>query len=389
MSSDFAARTHRRMLWFVVLLAVGALVGMFLLRPISANLPEPDTQEPLVGAEIISIEEYQSEPEPLAGLSGRSAIIEARLTEGAEAGVVVTMDVALDGLPELSMGDQVRLARFDAEGGGDTIWAIADFERTSTLWLVGALFVLAVVAVGRWQGVRSLAGLAVSLGVVTLFIVPAILSGRSPALVALVGAMVVMIVTLYMGHGVNEKTTAAVIGTTAALVVTAGLGLWFIEQAGLTGFVSEEARSIRLFLVPGIDLSGLVLAGLIIAALGVLDDVTMSQASTVFALHDTDSQLSVRELFGRAMNVGRDHIASTVNTLFLAYAGASLTLLILFSTSGASVGEIVNSEAFAEELVKTLVGSIGLIAAVPLTTVLAATVAVRRPRPGTPARTAG
>jgi uncharacterized membrane protein len=381
MSSDFAERTHRRMLAFVGLLAVAGVVGMIVLRPISENLPAADTQEPLVGGVIESIIPVEGEPEPLAGLSGREAIVEVRLTEGDEAGTVVTLNVALDGLPDLEPGDQVRMARFDAGGQSEPVWSIVDFERSNALWLVAAIFVVAVVGIGRWHGLRALLGLGVSLLVVIAFVVPAILSGRSPSAVALVGALVVMLVTLYLGHGVNEKTTAAVIGTTAALVITASLGLFFIEQAGLTGFTSEDARSIQLFLVPGIDLSGLVLAGLIIAALGVLDDVTISQASTVFALHDTDRTLPWRDLFGRAMTVGRDHIASTVNTLFLAYAGASLTLLILFSTSGATVGEIVNSERFAEELVKTLVGSVGLIAAVPLTTALAATVAVRRPRP--------
>ena len=378
--TDFAQRTHRRMLWFVALLGAAAIVGMILLRPISENLPEPDSQEPLVGGEIVSITEIQGEPEPFAGLSGREAIVDVRLLEGDEVGSVVTVQVALDGLPELEPGDRVEMARFDADGQAEPIWSIVDFSRSNALWLVALLFVGAVVIVGRWHGLRALFGLAVSLLVVIAFIVPAILSGRAPAAVALVGALTVMLLTLYLGHGVNEKTTAAVIGTAAALALTAGLGLFFIERAGLTGFTSEDARSIQLFLIPGIDLSGLVLAGLIIGALGVLDDVTISQASTVFALHDTDNTLSWRAVFGRAMTVGRDHIASTVNTLFLAYAGASLTLLILFSTSGASVGEIVNSERFAEELVKTLVGSVGLIAAVPLTTALAATVAVRRPR---------
>ena len=378
--TDFAQRTHRRMLWFVALLGVAAVVGMVLLRPISANLPEPDSQEPLVGGEIVSVTEIEGEPEPFAGLSGREAIVDVRLLEGNEVGTVVTVQVALDGLPQLEPGDRVEMARFDAGGQAEPIWSIVDFSRSSALWLVALVFVGAVVIVGRWHGLRALLGLVVSLLVVIAFIVPAILSGRSPAAVALVGALTVMLLTLYLGHGVNEKTTAAVIGTAAALALTAGLGLFFIDRAGLTGFTSEDARAIQLFLLPGIDLSGLVLAGLIIGALGVLDDVTISQASTVFALHDTDNTLSWRAVVGRAMTVGRDHIASTVNTLFLAYAGASLTLLILFSTSGASVGEIVNSERFAEELVKTLVGSVGLIAAVPLTTALAATVAVRRPR---------
>jgi hypothetical protein len=238
--------------------------------------------------------------------------------------------------------------------------------------------VLAVVLIGRWHGLRSLLGLGLSLMIVIVFVVPAILAGQSPPLVALVGAVAVMIVTLYLAHGVNEMTTAAIVGTTGALVLTVGLGLWFIDRSKITGYASDDAL-FASFAVQGLDLQGLVLAGLIIAALGVLDDVTVSQASTVFALHDTDRTLTWSALFARAMRVGRDHIASVVNTLFLAYAGASLALLVLFSTGGVGTAEIVNSEIIAEEIVKIIVGSLGLIAAVPLTTALAARVAVDRP----------
>jgi len=379
MSHDFAERTHRRLLVFVALLAAATMIGLIVLWPSAGDLPDIPALDPLYRATIEAVEPYQSEPDPLAGQFGQSALVTVAVHEGPEAGQTLEIDMDLAGLPALAPGDVVMLARFDgADVGGAPFYSIADFERTGSLWLLAALFVGVVVAVGRWHGVRSLLGLVVSLAVIVKFVVPAILAGQSPAAVALVGAMAVMIVTLYLGHGVNHKTTAAVIGTAAALAVTAGMGLFFIGRTGLTGFVTEEAQSVR-FLIEGIDLSGLVLAGLIIGALGVLDDVTVSQASTVYALHDTDRTLSGVELMRRAMRVGRDHIASTVNTLFLAYAGASLMLLILFSTSGAGAGEIINSEAFAEELVKTLVGSIGLIAAVPLTTALAATLAVRRP----------
>lgn len=376
-SVDLASRTRRNLT--IVVGAVTALVilGMAVLWPGEVPAPE-QVGAPLIDATITSIQEYEGVAEPTFGLSGRSAIIGAELSSGVDRGTTVLLDTQLDGLPPVAVGDRVKLTSFD-DGTGVTDYFIADFERTPALIWLALLFVVVVLAVSGWQGARSLVGLAFSLLVITRFVVPAILTGESPWLVALVGGMAVMLATLYLAHGISVQTTSAVIGTTVALVVTVGLGLVFIDQAALTGFSSEEANFARVAL-GDLDLRGLVLAGLIIATLGVLDDVTVSQASTVYALHDTDPSLTVRTLMARAMRVGRDHIASTINTLFLAYAGASLALLIVFSTGGLGIREIVNSEVLAEEIVKTIVGSIGLISAVPVTTFLAALYATRRSR---------
>jgi uncharacterized membrane protein len=239
----------------------------------------------------------------------------------------------------------------------------------------------AVVALSRWRGLAALAGLGASILILVTFMLPALVQGESPLLVAITGASVIMIVTLYLAHGVNEMTTAAVVGTATALVFTILLALAFIDLGRITGLASDDAVYAR-FNVEGLDLRGLVLAGLIIAALGVLDDVTVSQASTVFALHDTDRTLTWRALFGRAMRVGRDHIASVVNTLVLAYAGAALPLLLLFTIARSGVGTVAFSELVSEEIVRTLVGSIGLVASVPVTTLLAALVVSADRLPG-------
>jgi uncharacterized membrane protein len=384
--------THRWLLVIVAALAIGAVVGMIALWPDRDRLPEAGEElEDLVLAQIVAFDAYEGEPSELDeefapfGPSLRRADIDVELLDGPEEGRVVTLrDLPLDGYPDLSVGDRVTLDRVEA-AGTDTEYFITDFQRTPTLLILLGLFVLAVVLIGRWHGLRSLLGLGLSLMIVIVFVVPAILAGQSPPLVALVGAVAVMIVTLYLAHGVNEMTSAAIVGTTGALVLTVGLGLWFIDRSKITGYASDDAL-FASFAVQGLDLQGLVLAGLIIAALGVLDDVTVSQASTVFALHDTDRNLTWTALFARAMRVGRDHIASVVNTLFLAYAGASLALLVLFSTGGVGTAEIVNSEIIAEEIVKIIVGSLGLIAAVPLTTALAARVAVDRPSDAPPLR---
>jgi uncharacterized membrane protein len=374
----FEDRTTRGLLAIVAVLLVATAVGMVRLWP-TPVAADPAGLEPRYGGVVREVEVVPGEADPVLGVSGDGLVLQVELLEGPDADQVVTIETTTDGLPEMVAGDRVHVQGFvDADGA--TQYFVADFQRLPALAVLVALFVAAVLAVGGWHGLRSLLGLAVSLLIVVRFVVPAILAGSSPFLVALVGAMGVMVVTLYLAHGVNPMTTAAIVGTAAALLFTVALGVLFIDQGRITGFASEEAGLIR-FAVEGIDLRGLVLAGLIIAALGVLDDVTVSQASTVFAIHDADRTLAWRPLFARAMKVGRDHIASVVNTLFLAYAGASLVLLVLFSTNAVPVLELVNSEILAVEIVKTVVGSLGLIAAVPLTTALAAVVAVRRPAP--------
>lgn len=377
---DLSQRLHRRLLAIVGLIVLVTVGGLVALWPAADEVPRGRDQpavDTLVSGRIVDIDPYEGEPDTLVGVSGRFAVIDVEVAEGPDAGSTVTIDTPLDGYPDLEAGDRVELSRAEL-ADGTVQYFIVDFARGPSLLLLVALFVVTVLAVSRWHGLRSLAGLAISLVIIAWFVVPAILAGRSPFLVALFGALAVMVATLYLTHGVNERTTSAVIGTAFALAVTIVLGLVFIDATALTGFASEEANLAR-FSVEGLDLQGLVLAGLIIAALGVLDDVTVSQASTVFAIHDADPRQSWATVFRRAMAVGRDHIASTVNTLVLAYAGASLALLVVLTTSGLPLGELLTSEVVAEEIVKTLVGSLGLISAVPLTTALATTAAVRRP----------
>lgn len=372
-------RVRRILIAAVVVIVTGTLAGLVALWPDRAALPEGDTPpEELIDARIGSVERFQGEAEPAMGLTGESVRLEVEILGGPESGTITTIETPVEGYPEFRAGDRVKLAA-SRTPGEPVSYFVADFGRSPALTVLAALFIGGALALGRWQGLRSLVGLGLSLLVVTRFVVPGILTGRSPVAVALVGGLAVMILTLYLTHGVNEKTTTALVATTAALAVTLLLGDIFIDAGKITGYASEEANLAR-FAVTGLDLQGLVLAGLLIASLGVLDDVTVTQASTVFTLHDADPRQTWAQLTRRAMTVGRDHIASTINTLFLVYAGASLTLLVLFSTGGAPVGEIVNSEIVAEEIVKTMVGSLGLITAVPLTTGLAATLVAARSR---------
>jgi uncharacterized membrane protein len=299
-----------------------------------------------------------------------------------------------DTAPEVSRGDQIRVLRNDPFGGvgtpgaeqpGVEAYTFVDFERRAPLYLLAVLFGLCVVAFGRWKGLRSLVGLALSLALVTQFIVPAILQGSSPVLVALVGALAVMLVTICLAHGTGVTSMAALLGSTASLLAVAGLAVLFVELAQITGFSSEEASLLRGSAGGGdLSLQGLVLAGMLVGALGVLDDVTVSQASTVMALQRANPAQAFGRLFSGALSVGRDHLSATVNTLVLAYVGASLPVLLIFENQGTSFGDALNRESVAGEVVAMLVGSIGLVLAVPLTSALAAWMARALPSDALP-----
>ncbi len=357
-----------------IVLAAGmlALVGIGLLWPDDLGL-EASEQPALVSARVLAVEivEPSGVRDDLSPMDASGLILlDVEVLEGEAIGTVLALDLPAEGYPRFRVGDVVELLPADLPGQ-ETTWFVTDLRRLGALGWLALVFVGGVLAVGRWRGLRSLIGLGLSLWVVIGFMLPAILAGSSPPLVALVGGTAIMLLTLYLSHGLNAMTTAAAVGTLAALVATVVIALVAIDGVRITGFASEDAVFAR-FALGELDLGGLVLAGLIVAALGVLDDVTVSQASTVFTIHETDPDQTFGQLFARGMRVGRDHIASVVNTLFLAYAGASLGLLVLFSTSGLPVSELINSELVAVELVKTMVGSLGLLAAVPLTTLIAA-----------------
>jgi uncharacterized membrane protein len=361
-----------------VLLAVVTAVGLAILWP---GDPEARIGGGLAveteSAEVLEVEESIC---PGFG-EQRCQQVTARLDSGPDAGERIQLQLGATGLdPELDPGDDLKVAEAPEPPPGapavaGTGYTLADFERGTPMLVLALAFVLAVLLFARLRGALSLLGLGLSLGVVLVFVVPAILDGEPPLAVAVVGALAVALLTIPLAHGWGPKSLAAVLGTAASLILTALLALVFTEAAHLTGFSSEEATFLQ---VSGADLSleGLLLAGMVIGALGVLDDVTVSQASTVLALRGAAPELGFRELFGRALRVGRDHVSATVNTLVLAYVGASLPVLLIFSSADIGLGEALNLEIVAKEVVATLVGSIGLIAAVPLTTALAAVLAL-------------
>lgn len=252
----------------------------------------------------------------------------------------------------------------------DALYAYADYERSNVLFWLFVVFAVSVIALGGLRGVAALGGLAASVAILLMFVLPAILDGRSPLLVAIVGASAIAFLALYLSHGFTRMTTVALLGTLAALALTALLSAVVTGVAEFSGFASEESTLLTLF--EGIDVRGLLLAGIVLGAAGAIDDVTVTQASAVWELKRARPDSSHGDLFRGGIKIGRDHIASTVNTLLLAYAGAALPLLVLFVLAQQSLGTIANGEVVAIEIVRTLVGSIGLVAAVPFTTWLAA-----------------
>jgi uncharacterized membrane protein len=360
---------HRILLALIALLAVGVVAGAAILWPDGPSLVGNRDQDPtrVVGATLTRITTVPCRQEEQALKNSTCAEVEARRADNGQVVRFAASDLTGD---TYRTGQRVNLAVLE-QPGQPPFYSIRDIARGRPMLLLAALFVGAVVAFGRWQGVRSLVGLVVSFLVIVGFIVPSILSGHSPVSAGLVGALAITIVSLHLAHGLGRKTTAAVVGTALALGLTALLSTAFVAAATLTGIASDEARSLN-FDLGGISLRGLLLAGIVIGGLGVLDDVTTSQASLVFELHRANPAARLAELVRGALAVGRDHVAATVNTLFLAYAGASLPLLVLFVTADEPVGTLVTTEVVAVEVVRTLCGSVGLIAAVPLTTLLAA-----------------
>ena len=305
----------------------------------------------------------------------------ARFTEGPERGQEGRFDASFSGTSgALGVGDHVFLTANQVPEGTPGVhpYSLVGFQRHQPLLLLALVFVSFVIVLGRVRGLMALLGLALSLGLVVVFVVPAILDGSPPVLVALVGALAVMIITIVLCHGTGAQSVAAILGTTVSLAATVALAALFIGLTNISGISSEESQ---LVLAGRGDLSldGLILAGLLIGALGVLDDLTVSQASTVMALRRAAPDASWRQLYQQAVTVGRDHVAATVNTLVLAYVGAALPILLIFSVGATSFGDAINIEQVAQEIVAMLVGSIGLMIAVPVTTARSRSSAPPRP----------
>jgi uncharacterized membrane protein len=361
--------------------AVAALtaIGLWTLWPSGDPGPDVSALGSFEGVYTATTEERTERP--CAGAQGatRCLSVTFRLLEGPDEGTTVTVELPANSsrVVGVDLGRRVLLGHQPGVEGFEYVYLEPD--RRSPLLVLAGLFALAVVALGGWKGASALVGLLATLLVLFLFVVPAILDGRDPLLVSLVGSVAIAFVALYLSHGLDVKTTVALLGTLGGLLCAAILALVFMGAAEITGLASEEALFLTA-LGTNLDLRGLILGGMMIGALGAIDDITVTQASAVWELRSVDPTMSRRRLVRSGMRIGRDHVASTVNTLVLAYAGASMPLLILFVLSDQPAGTVANGEIVATEIVRTLVGSLGLIASVPITTWLAVHVAGPRSR---------
>ncbi|MBB3039631.1 putative membrane protein [Hoyosella altamirensis] len=308
------------------------------------------------------------QPPPGVGYECFRAVIS--IDSGADAGMLTLFEhVPGPGQPDLQPGDSLRLVR-GTDATGLTRYGFYDYERGVPLTLLALAFAAIVILVARWRGFRALLGILVAFLVLVMFVLPALLDGKSAVPVALVGGAMILYTALYLAHGVNLRTSSALLGTLASLALAAILSWLAIEALTLTGLSEEQNTQIQAYL-QHVSISGLLLAGFIIGSLGVLNDVTITQAATAFELSRLEPEASRSQVFGATMRVGRDHIASTVYTLVLAYAGSALPLLLLFSVAGRSLGDVITSEIVAIELARSFVGGIALTLSVPLTSFIA------------------
>lgn len=312
---------------------------------------------------------------PAPGIAGTGSCVQTivAIDTGPNSGATTLLEFSPGpGQPNLLAGQNIRVFR-QLDPQGATSYGFYDYERTWPLVALAALFAIVVVAVARWQGFRALVGIVVAFGVLVLFLLPALRDGAPAVPVSLVASGAILFAVIYLAHGVSLRTSAALLGTLTSMLLAAGLSWAAIELVHLTG-LSEDQNNVVSAYLGQVSITGLLLAGFIIGSLGVLNDVTITQASTVYELAAAGG-LSRRQVFTGAMRVGSDHIASTVYTLVLAYAGTALPLLLLFSVANRSLSDVLTSESVAIEIARAAVGGIALALSVPLTTAIAAALA--------------
>ncbi len=384
-------RTTVALLGVLLPIAIATIVGLVLLWP-SGVRPDAGTVD--FGADYPHARVTAVETSTCAGANeDRKADgtipdkvpctqVSAVLTSSAEAGTVVKVwTPATISAADVPVGTRLVLLRYPPTTTDEEAWAWYDFDRGIPLTALAIAFAVAVVAVARFRGLRALLGLAIAFGVIGAFVLPAVLDGRDAPLVGLVAAAAIMFVVLPLAHGFTHRTTTALLGTLTGLGVTAALGILAAKLAHLTGASTEQSYQLSLAIgrADGSALSGIFVCGVVLAGLGVLNDVTITQASALWELRAADPTANRRSLFTSAMRIGRDHIASTVYTIAFAYAGAALPVLLLVEVFRFPLLQTLTSGEFAEEIARTAVSSIGLVLAIPITTAIGALVVTTIP----------
>lgn len=340
----------------------------------SPSNPKPPVQE-FYKAVVVDISE-QGETE-VDNYKSYYQIISVKILEGSERGKIKNIENG----KQFRMGKN-QLLKIDQEiviakviyQNGDTIYSVYDFYRLNMIAIFLIIFFIAVFLVGGKKGIGSTLGMLISLGVILIFIVPLILKGYDPLTITLIGSMIIILTTTYLAHGISQKTTIALISTIVSIIFTAGFALAAIQLSNITGLGNEEAYSLQLGPTSIIDIRGLFLSGIIITTLGALNDITTTQSTTLYELKQANPKLTFIELFESGLNVGKEHIASMVNTLVLAYAGGAFAVFIFLVLNPVKLPYwvILNNEIISDEIIKIISGSMGLLLSVPIVTIIAA-----------------
>ena len=355
----------------VFLILAAALVCVSSTQPLTAHAQEgaPAEQVYIKKSVVLDLVESSTEVHPWTGLSSPTQTITIKVLEGPEKGREATFE---NNSPTQVEEGEIIYTRHGFGGFDPETWYVSDPYRLDVLMWVGIAFVVLLLVFGGLQGIRGLASLAGSLILIFYILIPNIYNGHSPILVSIGVASLIIVVGSYITHGFNRTTTLAMLGMILTVIVT-GIATYFVIYAAqLTGYTSEENAYLMFNTGGRIDMIGLLFGGIMIGLLGILYDIAIGQAVTVEELVAAGKHYTRTQILARAMRVGREHIGALVNTLAIAYVGASLPLLLLFQNAEAgSILHIINSELFATEIVRILMGSIGLVIAVPITTTLA------------------
>lgn len=361
----------------VFVVTTAALIGMFILWPSADEVPEGPNPYGGEGVSIVTatVDDVVAfdcgstglGPDNTPAVMGDCAEVTATTDDGEEA--VFTLDPTRHAGATVEIGDRIQVNRIEIPNQGAT-FDFYDFQRGNQLLIMLAGFAVLVVAIARLRGLFALIGIGITLLALTQFILPALLSGKPALAVAIVGSTVIMVVVLYLAHGVSIRTTAALFGTYFGIGFTAIVGAWATDWSNLTGIGSED-DFLLVATAPEMSMSGMVAATMVIAGLGVLNDVTVTQSSAVWEMRGLQPTAGPTELFRSAMRIGRDHIASSVYTLVFAYAGSAMAVLLLVTAYQRDLFEVATTEQIGQEIVRTLIGAVGLVLAVPITTAIA------------------
>lgn len=365
----------KRFKWQVILIL--AVLAAFSAFPYLTHVELPGDGFSTLGSDTVRAEVMQIIEEGEIDMGGHVQtyqIARVNILTGKYAGIPMEIDYGKRQIKSddylLHVGDKVIVSISKTPDNVVNAYFVDFVRATQILWLAG-IFAVSIILISRWKGFRALLSMVFSLYIIVGYIIPHILVGEDPLRVSIIGSIILLGVTLYLTYGWNLKTHSSVLSMILVLLVTGALSVLFVFLTKLNGTGDESVLFLMQAMETPINLRGLLLGGMIIGALGVLDDLVTTQASAVFELHHANPKFGFRDLYNSAMRIGQDHVAATVNTLVLAYAGASLPMLLLFSLARGDYGFLVNYAFVAEEIVRTLVGSLGLIAAVPLTTVIA------------------